>query len=393
MDAEMDEMTALRQMGERIGPAQVDPGARVEAEVRARTGRDARPRGGVGRRPGWGVGSRSRWGVPLAAAAVVAAVAVTAVAAHGMLPLGARDGTSPAAPPSATAAQAATPEPAADPPLEAGHYVYTRVRFVERAHDGSKGWVESTGIDESWASADGRGAVVQHNGERRPVKEPYSVMKAGWRVTTQLSPDTRAGTAGQDLRGDVRLPWTASPGFVVPALPAPATVESVEAWLTRIEQAAVGDSPRRVAALRAPTWAFGPGNQPEAVDVFALIPPSAREAVFQAVSRRAGASRSEVTVRDGRTMIAIDGGGGAGMGDDPWQRMLFDPVSYAFMGIQNLLSEPLHGAKAGTVVNEYLIERQAVVDRPGRLPDHGIVPVRLAPSDLPAGDPARAYLE
>ncbi|MER6004902.1 hypothetical protein ABT120_40575 [Nonomuraea angiospora] len=382
MDAEMDEMTALRQMGERLGPTQVVPGAQVEAAVRARTGRGAR----LGRV----VGRRLRWGVPLAAAAAVAVVAVTA---HGLLLLGAHDGTSPAAPPATTAGRPATAEPAADPPLAAAQYVYTRVRFVERAHGGDKGWVESTGIDESWASADGRGAAVQHNGVRRPAGESsYSVMRPGWHVTTQLSADMRAGKAGQDLRGDVRLPWMASPGVMVPALPIPATVESVEGWLTQIEQAAVGDNPRRVAALRAPTWAFGPGNQPEAVDVFALIPPSAREAVFQAVSRRAGATRSEVTVQGGRRMIAIDGAGGGGMGDDPWQRMLFDPVSHAFMGIQDLLPDAEDGAKAGTVVNEYLIEQQAVVDRPGRLPDHSILSVRLTPSDLPAADPAWAYL-
>ena len=45
-----------------------------------------------------------------------------------------------------------------------------------------------------------------------------------------------------------------------------------------------------------------------------------------------------------------------------------------------------------SVVDEYLIEQQAVVDRPGRLPDHSTVPIGLAPSDLPAADPARAHL-
>jgi hypothetical protein len=283
--------------------------------------------------------------------------------------------------------------PVTDPPLAADQYVYTRVRFVERFHDEAKGWVEGTGIDESWASADGRGAVVQHNGSRRPVGEfSFSVMKAGWRVSTQLSPDMRAGKAGQDVRGDVRFPWTASPGFTVPAMPTPARPQSVERWFTQIEQSAVGENPRRVAALRAPTWAFGPGNQPEAVDVFALIPPSAREAVFQAVLHRAGATRREVTVQAGRTMIAIDGAGGAGMGDDPWQRMLFDPVSHAFAGIQDVLPDAEYGAEAGTVVIEYLIEQPAVVDRPGRLPDDRPVRVGLSPSDLPVADPARAHL-
>lgn len=277
--------------------------------------------------------------------------------------------------------------------MAADRYVYTRVRFVEGVQSAEKGFVQVSGEDESWASADGRGAVVQHNGSRpAPGEGSYSAMREGWRVATQLGPDRRAGRPGQDLRGDVRFGWTASPGGQVPALPDPATTASVEAWLVQVERAVVGDSPGRVAALRAPTWAFGPGNQPEAVDVFALIPPSGREAVFQAVSRRPGATRHTVTVGENGTMIAIDGGTGAGRGDDPWVRMLFDPTTHAFTGIQDVLAAEQDGLPAGTVVKQYLIEQQAVVDRPGSHPDGTSVPVPLTPSQLPTGDPARAHL-
>lgn len=276
--------------------------------------------------------------------------------------------------------------------------MYTRVRFFERAYDlTANRWVQDSGTDESWASADGRGVVLAHNGPRR-IKggnaadlTDYSVIDGGWHVITQLSPDTKAGQPGQDLRGDVRFGWTPMTDVMVPGLAVPATVDSVDRWFNAIEHAMVGDHPP-AAPLRAATWAFGSPRHPDADNVFAMIPPSAREAVFQAVIHRPGTVRHEVTVHDGRTMIAVDGGGDVGMGDDPWHRMLFDPVTHAFAGIQYPLSTAENGLAAGAAVAEYVITEQGVVDRPGRYPDSTSVSVDLKPSDLPAKDPALPYL-
>lgn len=396
----MDEMTALREMGDRLGPAEGVPGSAVSEAVEAamRSGTGHRPRASAAPRRGQptgrsqGASAAVRWGVPLAAAAAIGAVVLSA---RGLVPFGPPGGPGQ---PASTGRVSASTSAAVDPPLAGDRYVYTQVRFFERSFDlKANRWIEDSGTDESWASADGRGAVITHNGPRRTSggnaedRTDYSVLAPGWHVITELSPDMKAGTAGKDLRGDVRYGWTVMADVPIPALPVPATAESVDHWFTTIEHALVGDNPP-AAPLRAATWAFGSPRHPGADNVFAMIPPSAREAVFQAVIHRTGVTRHEVTVHDGRTMIAVDGGGGVGMGDAPWHRMLFDPVTHAFAGIQYPLPDADNGLAAGTAVAEYVIAEQALVDRPGRHPDSTDVPILLKPSDLLAGDPALPYL-
>lgn len=339
----MDELTMLRQLAERQGPAQVMPGPQVEASIRARTGA-LRPR----RTPRLTSRRMALWAAPLAAAATVAAVAL---AGTGVL-------TARESAPAATAAGRDLPD--------AGGYVYTRMRFVEPA-SGTDGYV--TGVEETWATADGHGAVLRRSDPHEPGASPgrpRAEYDPEWTVVS-TEPE-RAGTPGWDYRGDLRFPMTGAPMSTsedcpaVPALPNPATRETVETWLAQIERAGTWWDSGKFTSLSAPTCALGFG----AVTGFALVPTDAREGLFQALAHRPGVRRMTVPLHDGRQVIAFEAIGNYNSGY-PWDRMLFDPASHAFIGTQAMARRTDTGTPL--MVGENVIVEQRAVDRPGRLPN------------------------